>query len=208
MQQPLTYGGGRVMSRSYHNRSDGTAGLILLIIIIWAHRAFVDKATHYILLALLMGSAIFLATVIYKLFEGLYFSLYKRRGYSAPLDMLAIDNMTSLEFERQVAWLLQAQGYSAVRLTEEYDYGIDIVAVKDGNTWGIQVKRYTSLVKADAVRQVVTALRKYRCDRAMVITNSTYSQVARVLAQCNECRLIDRSVLSLWVAEQKYLVFE
>jgi restriction system protein len=113
--------------------------------------------------------------------------------------MKLIDKMTGLEFERCIAGLLKKQGYISVKLTEKYDYGVDIIAVKDGITWGIQVKRYSGLVKADAVRQVVTALKKYDCDKAMVITNSTYSMVAKDLANCNNCVLIDRKYLFQWV---------
>jgi HJR/Mrr/RecB family endonuclease len=113
--------------------------------------------------------------------------------------MKLIDSMTGLEFERCVAGLLEHQGYTNVELTEKYDYGVDIIADKDGIRWGIQVKRYSGLVKADAVRQVVTALKKYDCDKAMVITNSTYSMVAKDLASCNNCVLIDRGILLHWV---------
>jgi restriction system protein len=115
-------------------------------------------------------------------------------------NMAAIDKMTGIEFERYVVKLLKAKGYSHIRLTEEYDYGIDIIAKKDGITWGIQVKRYSKLVKASAVRQVVTALKKYDCDRAMVISNSFYSEVAKELARSNKCELVDRSILTSWAA--------
>jgi restriction system protein len=117
-----------------------------------------------------------------------------KRNLAAAMD--TIDHMTGLEFERYIAKLLESQGYGAIRLTEKYDYGVDIIAIKDGITWGIQTKRYSGLVKASAVRQVVTALRKYHCDRAMVITNSTtYSKVARELAKSNGCVLVGRRQL-------------
>lgn len=103
-----------------------------------------------------------------------------------------IDTMDGLEFEYYVADLLYRQGYRNVLLTEQFDYGVDIVAEKDGIRWGIQAKRYSGLVKAAAVRQVVTGLRLYGCDRGMVITNSTFSRVARQLAEGNDCVLIDR----------------
>jgi len=109
----------------------------------------------------------------------------------------AIDTMTGLEFERYIAKLLKNQGYSHVKLTEEYDYGIDIIASKNGTTWGIQVKRYSGLVGADAVRQAVTALRIYHCDKAMVITNSTFSKPAIALADANDCVLIDGTRLNV-----------
>jgi restriction system protein len=106
--------------------------------------------------------------------------------------------MTGLEFEMYVAHLLRINGYKNVRLTEKYDLGVDIIAIRDGIRWGIQVKRYSGLVKADAVRQVVTALNHYGCDRAMVITNSTYSKTAQELARCNGCALVDRKILLKW----------
>ena len=117
-----------------------------------------------------------------------------RRNHSIS----TIDNMTGLEFERYVARLLETQGYSNIHLTERYDYGVDIVATKDGITWGIQVKRYSGLVKADAIRQVVTALKMYHCDQAMVVTNSIFSRPAQTLANSNNCVLVDRSGLSRW----------
>ena len=46
--------------------------------------------------------------------------------------------MTGIEFEKYVAKYLQKQGYKT-ELTEKYDLGIDIVAVKDGIRYGVQV---------------------------------------------------------------------
>lgn len=108
---------------------------------------------------------------------------------------LSVDNMSGLAFERYVADLLSKRGYTNIQLTEHYDFGVDIVADKAGVRWGIQVKRYSGLVKAEAVRQVVTALPLYGCDQAMVITNSTFSHVAQVLAESNNCVLVDRRKL-------------
>ncbi|RTK95332.1 restriction endonuclease [Candidatus Saccharibacteria bacterium] len=103
-----------------------------------------------------------------------------------------IDTMTGLEFEHFIAGLLRQNRFRNVRLTERYDYGVDIIGEKDGVRWGIQVKRHSGLVKASAVRQVVTGLKVYGCDRAMVITNSNFSTVAWRLARANDCVLIDR----------------
>ena len=107
--------------------------------------------------------------------------------------------MSGLDFEHYIAKLLKTQGYNNVRLTEEYDYGVDIIAAKDGITWGIQVKCYSGLVKAETIRQVVTALRMYHCDRAMVITNSTFSRPAITLADSNDCVLVNGHVLRSWI---------
>lgn len=133
---------------------------------------------------------------------------YKRQGsrhlYEA-YTLANIDSMSGLEFERYLADLLRRRGYTSIRLTEKYDLGIDIIAQKDGITWGIQAKRYSGLVKAAAIRQAYTALARYKCDRAMVISNSTYSRPARLLAQDTKSVLVDREELSNWVADSSNL---
>lgn len=106
-----------------------------------------------------------------------------------------IDNMDGLEFERYVADLLRKNGYRNVRLTEHYDLGVDIIAEAGGVRWGIQVKRYSGLVKANAIRQAVTGIRMYNCHRAMVVTNSTFSTTAKRLAIGNNCVLVDQAGL-------------
>lgn len=120
----------------------------------------------------------------------MYLKLYVNRK------LTQVDTMDGLEFEKYIANVLKHQSYTNIKLTEKYDYGIDIIAVKDGIRWGIQVKRYSGLVKANAIRQVVTGLSFYNCDRAMVITNSVFSKVAVKLANSNDCILIDRSGLA------------
>ena len=149
--------------------------------------------TKYVLVAILVLVAVKMVIKIGRL-------IY---GFVQNLRLKDVDSMDGVSFEYYVAQLLIAQGYANVSLTEHYDYGVDIVAEKDGIRWGVQVKRYSGLVKADAVRQVVTGLPLYGCDRAMVITNSTYSNVARRLAEGNDCILIDRSGLS--ALKRKYI---
>ncbi len=115
------------------------------------------------------------------------------------LQLVDIAVMTGIEFEKYVAEILKDQGYNHVALTEYFDWGADLTAEKDGVRWGVQVKRYTSKVGAKAVQQVVAGLNKYNCQRAMVVTNSTYTRQARGLARSNNCVLIDRDILADWI---------
>jgi len=190
------------MSRYYgktrhSSRSDKDAIFPLFIILAclaYTHKSLTLKAEHLIPTVLIIVIGVISLTIAIKLIFRIP-QYFKRNNPN----LAAIDNMTGLEFERYVARLLKSKGYNNIRLTEEYDYGIDIIAEKDGIRWGIQVKRYSGLVSADAVRQVITALKKYDCDRAMVITNSTYSMVAKDLARCNNCVLIENEILLQWV---------
>lgn len=130
----------------------------------------------------------------------LWWRRWKRaRDIRKAFTIANIDYMEGEEFERYLAGLLGRIGYTNIRLTEKYDFGVDIVAYKDGVTWGIQAKRYNSMVGVAAVRQVYTALTRYGCDRAMVVTNNMFSYPAKVLAQDTNCVLVDRDILSEWV---------
>lgn len=111
--------------------------------------------------------------------------------------------MSGLEFEKYIRFLLIDHGYRDVRLTEKNDLGIDIIAKKDADTWGIQVKRYGKPVRLEAVRQVVTALRYYNCNKAMVVTNSTYTRQAKEIANSIDCLLIDREQLIELILDTK-----
>ncbi len=164
----------------YSKSQDSDLSFIFIIVVgaaAWRHKVELVRI-GYIALAV---------TAIALLLNFLIRQFLHRRNSTTNIDF-----MTGLEFEAYIAELLKQNGFRKVKLTERYDFGIDIIAEKDDVRWGIQVKRHTGLVKANAVRQVVTALRIYRCDRAMVITNSTFSNVAQRLAHANDCVLVDR----------------
>lgn len=110
-----------------------------------------------------------------------------------------LDTMTGQTFEHFVANLLPYQGFKHIRLTEYYDLGFDITAEKNGVKWGIQVKRHSSKVKMVAVQQAVAALKHYNCQKAMVITNSSFTKQAQKLALSNGCVLVDKRQLEYWI---------
>ena len=162
---------------------------VILAGVVITYRAFV-------LYVLAIVAVIVTLRLILRLYRTIRNAIVNRR-------LIHVDDMDGIEFETYIANILKNQGYTSIKLTEKFDYGVDIIAVKDGIRWGIQVKRYSGLVKADAIRQVVTGLRVYDCDRAMVITNSVFSRVAVRLANSNKCVLIDRSGLANMATNQK-----
>ena len=160
----------------------GLVSNILVIGIAYVYWDYVSYILLGVFMVFVLKKVIWLIQKIYRLNQN--------------LRLQDVDSMDGISFEHYMAQLLAERGYSNVSLTEQYDYGVDIIAEKDGVRWGIQTKRYSGLVKAEAVRQVVTGLRLYGCDRAMVVTNSTYSNVAKRLAEGNDCVLIDRDGLA------------
>ena len=189
------------MSRRYYRRrrkNDGISGTLLLVGIIAVATLYNKLSAQTI--NLIIGGGLLLVGLIISL---VLFIQYKRSQHERQklraLNLIDTDYMDGLAFEKYVAELLKSQGYTKVTLTERYDLGVDIIALKDGIRWGVQVKRYSNMVKAEAVRQVVTALNKYNCQRSMVVTNSTFSRPARVLADSNDCILIDKDELAEWI---------
>jgi restriction system protein len=189
------------MSRRYYRRrrkNDGISGTLLLIGIIAVVTLYNKLSAETI--NLIIGSGLLLVGLIISL---ILFIQFKRSQHQKQklraLNLIDTDYMEGLAFEKYVAELLKSQGYSKVTLTERYDLGVDIIATKDGVRWGVQVKRYSNMVKAEAVRQVVTALNKYNCQRSMVVTNSTFSRPAKVLADSNDCVLIGKDELAEWI---------
>ena len=171
---------------SRHSRTQSSHVTFVTIILLgaaaWTHRAELEQIAYT---ASVVLSCAFILQIGWK-----YFAYRRSRGFRS------IDNMNSFEFEQYVAKLMRNNGYRNVSLTEKYDMGVDIIAEKDGVRWGVQVKHYSGLVKASAVRQVVTGLKLYGCDRAMIVTNSTYSATAQRLAAGNDCVLIDERGLA------------
>lgn len=168
------------MSRYSRAQSDNVSFVIVILVgaATWTHRT---ELVHIAYIAFGVMCCLLLLKLSRKLL-----------GHHRFAQLKNIDTMSGLEFEYHIAGLLRKNGLHNVSLTEKYDLGVDIIAEKDGIRWGIQTKRYSGLVKADAVRQVVSGLRLYSCDRAIVITNSTCSSVAQRLAAGNDCILIDR----------------
>jgi restriction system protein len=189
------------MARRYYRRrrkNNSLSGTLLLVGIIVVAGLYSKLSAQDI--GMLIGGALLLAGIVIAL---VLFIHFKRRQHEKQklraLNLVDTDYMDGLAFEKYVAELLKSQGYTKVTLTERYDLGVDIIALKDGVRWGVQVKRYSNMVKAAAVRQVVTALNQYGCQRAMVVTNSTFSRPAKVLANSNDCVLIGKDELAEWI---------
>lgn len=100
--------------------------------------------------------------------------------------------LTGVEYEYNIAAYLKRKGYWGVKVTKASgDYGVDITAHKYGKKYAVQCKYYTQPVGVAAVQEVVAGRAYYGCDRAMVVTNSTYTTAAKELAKCNNVTLLE-----------------
>lgn len=180
---------------------DEAAGLITILVLAVGYTKYNEiKESNPDLLPFIYIGALMLIVLVTIIFAR---SVIKNFKIKKTFTMSDIDNMNGLKFEYYLADVLRKRGFSNVKVTEKYDLGVDIIAQKDGITWGIQAKRYNSIVKLAAVRAAYTALLHYKCDRAMVVANNYFSNPAKTLASETKTVLIDRDTLAKWVYEAR-----
>lgn len=99
--------------------------------------------------------------------------------------------MDGIRYEKRVVNYLRNHGFHNVSITKTSgDYGVDITASKRFHRYAIQCKYYSRPVGIAAVQQVVAGMNYYSCDRAMVITNNTFTRQAISLAEHNSVTLL------------------
>ena len=114
--------------------------------------------------------------------------------------MAAVDQMSGVEFEEFVAAQLRTRGWTVIRTASTGDYGVDLIAKKDGTCMAVQCKRLARAVGVAAVQQVVSGARHHGCNQAVVVTNQAFTKAARQLATTHRCRLVGREQLHIWAA--------
>lgn len=107
----------------------------------------------------------------------------------------------SEEFEKYVAALFELAGDDVQHVGGSRDFGVDVVAEKDGIKYAIQCKHYTSTVGVSAVREALAGREYYGCDVALVVTNNRFTQPAKELASKTQCELVDRDQLDRMILE-------
>ena len=114
---------------------------------------------------------------------------------SAP-QALSLDAMDGHEFEHYCAELLRQNGFENVEVTQASgDYGIDVLAEKDGVTYAIQCKCYSDNVGNHAVQEAHSGASYYGRMVAAVMTNRYFTAAAKETAARIHVLLWDRDKL-------------
>jgi restriction system protein len=112
-----------------------------------------------------------------------------------------LDQLSGVEFERFLAGLFRAQGYSAEHTPTTGDYGADLILSKDGQRIAVQAKRYVGSVGVAAVQEVLSGQAYYQCHAAWVITTGTFTINALELAGKSGVKMIGRSDIGNLLAQ-------
>jgi len=114
-----------------------------------------------------------------------------------------LDLMEGRDFEIFCAELLQKRGFLEVEVTKgSGDYGIDILAEKDGVTYAIQCKRYAAPVGVKAVQEAYAGRDYYDRMVGAVLTNQYFTTPAVDAAKKLKILLWDRGYLESMLEEK------
>lgn len=155
---------------------------------------FLDDSND-MLLYIVIGSMILgLSTWLYPL-------LSKRKRFSSA-QLETIDMMSGNEFEEYTTFLLAKHQFQKIRQTKAHgDQGIDVIASKNGVTYGIQCKRWKKNVGNKAIQEVYAGIGYYALDKAIVLTNSSFTDSAKQLSKKLHVELWDRKTLTKMIEE-------
>lgn len=94
-------------------------------------------------------------------------------------------DFTPSEFEDFIAKVFQDKGYYVEQTNYSGDYGADLIITKENIKTAVQIKRYkkTNKVGVQDINQIIGAKSYYNCDRALILTTSSYSKQGENLAK-------------------------
>ncbi|MFI4955514.1 MAG: restriction endonuclease, partial [Gammaproteobacteria bacterium] len=123
--------------------------------------------------------------------------VYKRYQYDklASTGIFDIDEMEGTEFENRLKILFENLGYQVEHTGRSGDAGVDLIIRKYGQKTAVQAKRYEGHVGVSAVQEVHTGMDYYDCDRAIIVTNSRFTDEALRVAQKTHIKLWNRNYL-------------
>ncbi len=120
-------------------------------------------------------------------------AIFLRTRRNRPED---VDLMEGHEFEYYCAELLKKCGFQGVEVTKgSGDYGVDILAEKEGVTYAIQCKCYTAPVGVKAVQEAYAGRDYYDRMVGAVLTNQYFTRPAVDAAKKLKILLWDRGYL-------------
>lgn len=125
------------------------------------------------------------------------------RKYRRKYDIHSLDEIEGHEFEYYCAELLKKRGFEEVSVTKgSGDYGVDVLAEKDGVTYAIQCKAYTAPVGVKAVQEAYAGREYYDRMVGAVLTNQYFTKPAVEAAKKLKILLWDRGYLDSMIEEE------
>ncbi|MBE9233878.1 restriction endonuclease [Cuspidothrix issatschenkoi LEGE 03284] len=142
------------------------------------------------MIPIILGAAALAGAVVYGISEA-----KKEEERILASGINDVDNMKGVEFEKFLELIFKKTGYEVTLTKSTQDYGVDLILNKGGVKTVVQAKRSKNPVSVKAVQEVTSAVRHYKANKAIVITNNRFTENARILANSNDVELWDRKKL-------------
>ena len=124
------------------------------------------------------------------------------RKFQKRYSSKSLDEIEGHDFEYYCADLLKKRGFIDVTVTKgSGDYGVDVLAEKDGVTYAIQCKAYTSPVGVKAIQEAFAGKEYYDRMVGAVMTNQYFTKPAVEAAKKLKILLWDRGYLDSMIEE-------
>jgi len=173
-----------------HNRKSKNSpesGCLLLILLLGL--AIYTKNQQMISLFTLLIVLGLVAFIIYQLYKVVQHEKLARTG------IFDIDEMEGTEFENRLKIMFENLGYKVEHTGKSGDAGVDLILWKYGQKTAVQAKRYQGNVGVSAVQEVHTGMDYYDCDKAIIVTNSRFTDEAWRVAKKTHIKLWNRNYL-------------
>ncbi|MBQ7839259.1 MAG: restriction endonuclease [Lachnospiraceae bacterium] len=143
------------------------------------------------------------AVLVFLIFLLIGLGFWQARRLGRRFRGKALDEMEGHDFEYFCADLLRRHGFDEVEVTKASgDYGVDVLAEKDGVTYAVQCKRYDAPVGVKAVQEACAGREYYDRMVGAVMTNQYFTQPAVEAAKKLKILLWDRGYLESMMEER------
>lgn len=117
-------------------------------------------------------------------------------GSSKTIEINEFTELNGYEFEGYLKNLFEYLGYTVLATPLSGDQGADLIMSKDNEKTVVQAKKYNGAVSNKAIQEIVAAKYHYKSSKAIVVTNSTFTESAIELALSNNVELWDGQKLT------------
>lgn len=127
---------------------------------------------------------------------------------SILLENKQIDNIGWRQFEKLIAELLEADGYTVTLMQGSKDGGVDVIAVKDlgplgefKTLWQAKKKKAGNKVGLSVVRELADTRNEFGASKAFIVTSTylTRDAIERIRRDCYRLGKVDRDDLDIWI---------
>lgn len=144
----------------------------------------------------LKSSGPIMVTPFVRLVFLIFISLYNIKSNNSPTKATPIKPFTGKDpykYEEYIKGLLRSHGFATRKTRSSGDFGVDVLANKNGKTFAIQCKLYNRPVGTKVIQEIVTGRVFYKTDYAVVVSDNKFTDAAKTLARRSNVILVHHS---------------